>query len=147
MSSLKTFCRLPLNRRKPVHTVHLSKESFKFSSAHFTVFNASQAERLHGHNYYVSVDLQFSDFDKSTDLTIDFHKLKKDIQKSCDYLDEYVLIPKNSSFLSYSKIEQHTQIQFSEKRYLFPDSDIRLLPLANITCEGLCKYLLSLIHI
>ena len=49
--------------------VSLSKERFKFSSTHFTIFNDSEAECLHGHNYLVSVDLGFKS------LAEDFHTI------------------------------------------------------------------------
>ena len=38
-------------------TLRIGKESHKFSAAHFTVFSASERERLHGHNYGVSIRL------------------------------------------------------------------------------------------
>ena len=35
-------------------TIELSKEYLKFSAGHFTVFSATERERLHGHNFSVS---------------------------------------------------------------------------------------------
>ena len=39
-------------------TIRLAKENMKFSAAHFTIFNASERERLHGHNFRVEVDIE-----------------------------------------------------------------------------------------
>ena len=38
-------------------TLHITKEVHKFSAAHYTIFTATERERLHGHNYFVSVRL------------------------------------------------------------------------------------------
>ena len=38
-------------------TIRLAKENMKFSAAHFTIFSASERERLHGHNFRVEVDI------------------------------------------------------------------------------------------
>ena len=35
-------------------TLYIDKESHKFSAAHYTIFSATERERLHGHNYSVS---------------------------------------------------------------------------------------------
>ena len=35
-------------------TLYIDKEAHKFSAAHYTIFSASDRERLHGHNYSVS---------------------------------------------------------------------------------------------
>ncbi|MDC0574224.1 6-carboxytetrahydropterin synthase, partial [Luminiphilus sp.] len=35
-------------------TLHINKQAHKFSAAHFTIFSATDRERLHGHNYGVS---------------------------------------------------------------------------------------------
>ena len=35
-------------------TIYIDKESHKFSAAHFTIFSASERERLHGHNFSVA---------------------------------------------------------------------------------------------
>ena len=38
--------------------IHLHKENFKFSAAHFLIFPDGSAERLHGHNYRVFVEIE-----------------------------------------------------------------------------------------
>nr|HPI41863.1 6-carboxytetrahydropterin synthase [Pseudobdellovibrionaceae bacterium] len=42
-----------------IFSLKLSKDEFKFSSAHFLIFNDHQAERLHGHNYQVEFEVLF----------------------------------------------------------------------------------------
>ena len=124
-----------------MYTVQLSKESFKFSAAHFTVFDQTRSERLHGHNYYVSVRASFKTLDAKTAMTVDFAELKKDIQTECDTLDEYVLLPSESVFLDIQQDGKSITAKLAEKTYVLPKSDVRLLPLSNITCEGLSQLL------
>ena len=39
------------------YAIRVEKENLKFSSAHFLIFEDGTAERLHGHNYRVAVEL------------------------------------------------------------------------------------------
>jgi 6-pyruvoyl-tetrahydropterin synthase len=43
--------------------IELAKEDFKFSAAHFTLFGPDAAERLHGHNYRVTVAVEGEELD------------------------------------------------------------------------------------
>lgn len=121
--------------------MNFSKENFKFSSSHFTMFNATEAERLHGHNYSVSLSLKTKDIDSELGMAIDFNEIKKIIKEACDFLDEYILIPENSGFLKINQEGQQIQVNFANKVYSLPESDVRLLALSNVTCEELAKYL------
>ncbi len=38
-------------------TIEVSKEYLKFSAAHFTIFSATERERLNGHNFRVSAKI------------------------------------------------------------------------------------------
>lgn len=130
-----------MNQFSVMFEISLSKESFKFSSSHFTIFDETRAEPLHGHNYYVSVTLRFHDWDKQTAMAHDFSTLKKEIQTLCDSLDEKVLIALESSFIKTQKEEDGLWVYFAKKRYFFPSEDLVELPTTNITCEALAYYL------
>ena len=39
-------------------SIHIEKDYLKFSAAHFLIFPDGRAERLHGHNYKVFIDLE-----------------------------------------------------------------------------------------
>ncbi|MCB0377210.1 MAG: 6-carboxytetrahydropterin synthase [Bdellovibrionales bacterium] len=120
--------------------VQLAKQRFKFSATHFTVFSKDRAECLHGHNYQVSVDFEFSDLDNKTGLAIEFQVLKDKIQKVCDQLDEKVLIPTESRFLDVKKTFTNIEVTFGEKFYSFPKQDCLLLPIANSSAESLAQW-------
>ena len=128
-------------------TIKLCKDNFKFSAAHFTIFDAQRGERLHGHNYYVAVTLTFSQLQPQSAMTADFHALKSVIAEECELLDEYVLVPKISPHLRVSEANTQVHITFHQKQYTFPGEDVRLLPLQNITSEALAKYLADRLQI
>src|SRR5688572_17666610 len=68
-------------------SIELEKESFKFSAAHFLIFPDGSAERLHGHNYrvYVEIDAALTRFG----LVMDFKSVKPVVRELCDELDEH----------------------------------------------------------
>ena len=72
-------------------SIDLEKEYFKFSAAHFLIFPDGTAERLHGHNYRVRVELgaELSRFG----LVLDFKMVKPVVRGICDRLDEHWIIP------------------------------------------------------
>jgi len=121
--------------------LELNKDRFKFSAAHFTILSPTQAERLHGHNYYLSLKFGFSEISKNLALAVDMNLLKDSVQKICDKLDERVLVAEKSPYLNLYKDHDSLEIKFQEKVYHLPSEDVLLLPLLNISCEALAEYL------
>lgn len=131
----------------PYH-LSLSKEYLKFSASHFTIFDDKQAEALHGHNYYLSVDFTFSKIDDKTQIAMNFQTLKEKLKSLCDKLDEKILVPEQSPFLNIvdsPHYKHHVEIQYSKRHYVFPREEALILPLKNITSEALAEYLYSMI--
>lgn len=120
--------------------VSLSKERFKFSSTHFTIFNDSEAECLHGHNYQVSVDLDFRSLAEDTGLSAEFSHLKSKIDDICEELDERVLLPGNSPFLDIGETSTNVEVKFGHKFYSFPSEDCLILDIVNVSSECLSKW-------
>lgn len=118
----------------------LGKEDFKFSSAHFTLFSADRAERLHGHNYRVVVDLFAPELDELGLLT-DLRAVKEAIRSLCARLDEKTLIPDAGSLLETARSGGELTIRFADRRYVIPIADAILLPVANVTIETLARWL------
>ena len=125
--------------------VSLGKQRAKFSSAHFTIFSDGTVERLHGHNYAVTVD--FYGDQLATGLLFPFSVAKQLIQALCDELDERVLIPGQSPHIRLETNGEELNLFLRtpkvEKRYLFPSCDVRVLPLDNTSSERLAEYLLD----
>ncbi|MGA0869808.1 MAG: 6-pyruvoyl trahydropterin synthase family protein, partial [Planctomycetota bacterium] len=76
---------------KKTWSIQIHKDYLKFSAAHFLIFPDGSAERLHGHNYKVYVDVE-TPLDRHG-LVINFKEIKPIIREVVDELDEYVLIP------------------------------------------------------
>lgn len=124
-------------------TLNLSKENFKFSSAHFLIFDDHSAERLHGHNYKVTVSL--SPMNQSSyenqGYFIDFATLKKTIKTLCDSWDEHVLLPEQHKDIKYkiSENKKNYEITFRDRFYSLPMSEVIFLPTENSSVEELSK--------
>lgn len=123
------------------YLIRLQKENFKFSGTHFTIFSADASERLHGHNYYVAVELEVAAVDEKLGLAFDFNEIKPLVRQECQLLDEYVLIPCQSPYLKIERANGNLVVSFKGKLYSFPQGDVQELPLVNITSEELSKYL------
>ncbi len=123
-----------------MYGIHLAKEPFKFSVSHFTIFSPEHAERLHGHNYQVSVSISVVEVDAKIGLAFDFNLVKPMIRKICDAMDERILIPERSPYLKIEKVGTQVRIQFNKKQYEFPMEDTIFLPLVNVTTEELARY-------
>lgn len=119
-------------------SIKLNKDRFKFSSSHFTIFNSQKAEALHGHNYYVTLEVSKSEA-LENGMLIDVVTLKKELSKILEPLDEKILLPKNSKFLKLEPTGSNLEVSFSNKKYSFPTEDVEVLNLENITMEELSK--------
>ncbi len=120
--------------------IHLAKESFKFSSTHFTIFSPTEAERLHGHNYQVKCDIEIDHLDSKIGMAFDFNLIKPEIKALCDEIDEHILIAGRSPYLKINRSLDSIEIVYSNRKYVFPKGDCRELDLVNITSEELARY-------
>ena len=122
-------------------TLELTKEKFKFGASHFAIFGPYCGERLHGHNYYVSVFFKAHSLDEKLGLAVEFNEVKPKIYELLQSLDEFVLFPENSPYLKFGENGDNCEIQFDKRFYSIPKADIRFLPVTNISVEELSRYL------
>lgn len=122
-------------------TIHIDKESHKFSAAHFTIFSATDRERLHGHNFSVAAKIVAPVDDNG--LTGDYAVYKAQIKKLCDALDEYTLIPSRSPYLQVSEEGQYYHVRHDDDVLMLFKADTLLIPVRNTTVEDLSNYLLE----
>ena len=127
---------------EPVFTLVFAKEDFKFSSAHFTLFGPERAERLHGHNYQVGLELVGRTLDDEG-LLVDFARVKGRIRGLCERLDSRTLVPEDCPHLTVERRDGEVAVRFRERSYRFPEADVFLLPLVNTSIELLARYLWS----
>jgi 6-pyruvoyltetrahydropterin/6-carboxytetrahydropterin synthase len=121
--------------------VQISKERFKFSATHFTIFSEEQAESLHGHNYQVIADLTYKSLDENTGLTSEFSIIKKSLEKICERLDEKILLPIQSPFIEIGETQTNIEVKFSSRFYSFPKEECCLLEIVNTSSECLAQWL------
>ena len=123
-------------------TLHLYKQNFKFSAAHFLIFDEKNAEKLHGHNYQVTVDLAVPPEEKwNNGYFVDFNVFKKFIKSRLDQWDEIVLLPKLNPEMKLSEKGPSIEVHFRDRFYVFPKNEVLLLPVTNTSVEQLSRLL------
>ena len=122
-------------------TLYIDKESHKFSVAHFTVFSATERERLHGHNYSVSARIVAPM--GSNGFSADYNVYKSRLARVCEGLDEYMLLPGASPYLDIASVGASYRVRHGGQEMSFLQSDTRVLPIRNVTVEELSRYLLA----
>jgi 6-pyruvoyl-tetrahydropterin synthase len=82
-----------------------------------------------------------SDLD-SNFFVVDFIELKKDLKSIVKPLDHFILIPDKSKNLEVQISDESVHIRTkSGKKYMFPSSEVKFLPLPETTSELLAKYI------
>ena len=122
-------------------TIHIDKESHKFSAAHFTVFSATERERLHGHNYSVSARIVAPMGENG--FSADYNVYKNRLAALCDSLDEYMLLPADSPYQRIEESGDEYIVYFNDEVMRFLRSDTLVLPILNATVEEFSHYLLG----
>jgi dihydroneopterin triphosphate aldolase (PTPS-III) / 6-pyruvoyltetrahydropterin synthase len=121
--------------------VFVSKETFKFNAAHFVAFPGFR-ERLHGHNYRVSVRLLGSRSIATDGYLIDFGNVKEVTKNVCKSLNEHFLCPQFSDVLVITTNETSVALKCEDgSEFVFPRQDCAMLPIVHATAEELGIYL------
>jgi 6-pyruvoyltetrahydropterin/6-carboxytetrahydropterin synthase len=121
-------------------SLHLFKQTLKFSSAHFLIFDEKRAEMLHGHNYQVELDvlakIPLESEEKGLGYLVDFGALKKELKRLVDLWDEHVLLPALNNEMKISDFNETTyKVEFRDRIYAFPKKEVVLLPIVNTSTE------------
>lgn len=119
-------------------TVELYRNDMKFSSAHFTIFSATNRERLHGHNYQVKTQVCAKMNEHG--ITYDYSITRKQVLALCRSLNEYMLLPEYSPHLTISKQDEFYKVIFDGQAMYFLQAETRLLPIKNTTSECLAQW-------
>ena len=125
---------------RPVESwsISIAKDYLKFSAAHFLIFPDGTAERLHGHNYKVFVDVH-TDLNEHG-LVVNFKEIKPLVREVCDELDEHLLIPGEHPVLTAARVGAQMEIRYRERRYLIPAEEVIVLPIGNTSAENLAAW-------
>jgi 6-pyruvoyltetrahydropterin/6-carboxytetrahydropterin synthase len=118
--------------------VRIAKAEHVFSAAHFITFDEA-CERLHGHNYHVAAEV-YGTLDDNR-LVVDFLLVREKLRGIVAYLDHYVLLPTQHSQIRVEDNGREVTATWNDRRWIFPNGDCRLLPMANTTAEMLAAYI------
>ncbi len=122
-------------------TLHINKERHKFSAAHYTIFSATERERLHGHNYSVSARIVAPMGDNG--FAADYRVYKRRLGELCMALDEYMLLAAESPYQKIAEDGAYYRVSFGGDQMQFLKSDTLVLPIRNTTVEEFSRYLLQ----
>ena len=122
-------------------TLYIDKQSHKFSAAHYTIFSATERERLHGHNYSVSVKIVAPMGNNG--FSADYNLYKTRVGILCDALDEYLILAGDSPHQVVERQGDSYSVKFSDCEMSFLCSDTHVLAITNVTIEELSYYLLQ----
>ena len=122
-------------------TIRLAKQNMKFSAGHFTIFSATERERLHGHNFTVEVDIEARMLGNG--MCFDYGLYKDRVVALCRELNEWVILPTRSPHLRIEEDGDHVYAHFDGQRIPFLRGDVLLLPIANATLEEFAWWFLQ----
>jgi len=122
-------------------TVEIFKENMKFVAGHYTIFSATERERLHGHtfNVYAAITSEVND----NGLTCDYHVYKEKVRQLCRDLNEYFLIAGQSPYQELKPQGEHLYVHYGEEIIPFLQKDVKVLPIRNTTVEELSHWFLE----
>jgi 6-pyruvoyltetrahydropterin/6-carboxytetrahydropterin synthase len=121
-------------------SIKVHKDYLKFSAAHFLIFPDGTAERLHGHNYKVFVEVH-SALDPHG-LVLNFKDIKPRIRRLVDELDEHLLLPGEHPGLTATPTASgQLEIRYGERFYSVPADEVIVLGINNSSAENLAGYL------
>jgi len=120
------------------YKVVVEKDYLVFASGHFLTYSGT-CETLHGHNYRTRVEVE-GELDENS-YVWDFVSLKRLMRRLVDELDHRMLLPLHNPELRLTHEGDGVEVLYKERRYVFPRSDVVLLPVPNTTAEMLAGYL------
>jgi 6-pyruvoyltetrahydropterin/6-carboxytetrahydropterin synthase len=117
--------------------VSIERNRLRFAAAHMATFHA-ECEPLHGHNYDLIVEIEGELTEDSW--VWDFGDLKRTAKGIADELDHKFLLQRESRVLEIRELAGEWEVRFGERRYVFPRSDVAVLPIDNTTAERLAEW-------
>jgi len=121
------------------YSVRIAKDDLVFSAGHFITLEGGQCERLHGHNYRVSAEVQ-GPLDQNH-YVVDFVALRDALRAILDELDHRVLLPTQHPQIRVAADDREVTATFADRRWVFPRGNCALLPIPNTTAELLARHI------
>ncbi len=121
------------------YKVRVTKDHLVFCSGHFISYEGDKCERLHGHNYRATVEIE-GDLDPNH-YVFDFIALKNRTKEITDTLDHRMMLATRNRHIAVEEGQGSVRVRYREREWLFPASDCVLLPIENTTAELLARYI------
>jgi 6-pyruvoyltetrahydropterin/6-carboxytetrahydropterin synthase len=121
------------------YKVRVTKDHLVFCSGHFISYEGDKCERLHGHNYRATVEIEGS-LD-SNHYVFDFIALKNCTRAITDELDHRMMLPTQNPHIKVEESARSVHVHYRDREWLFPRDDCVLLPIENTTAELLARYI------
>jgi 6-pyruvoyltetrahydropterin/6-carboxytetrahydropterin synthase len=119
--------------------VRVTKDHLVFCSGHFISYEGDKCERLHGHNYRATVEIE-GHLDENH-YVFDFIALKNRTKAITDELDHRMMLPTHNPLIKVKEAKQSVLVKYRDREWVFPRDDCVLLPIANTTAELLARYI------
>lgn len=124
---------------KERYRTRVIKDQLVFSAAHFITFAGNICERIHGHNYRVAVEVE-GQLDENG-YVFDFILLRDSAKALVDRLDHRMLLPTQHPTIRVTTEAGEATARFEERRWVFPQDECVLLPIANTTAELMARWM------
>jgi 6-pyruvoyltetrahydropterin/6-carboxytetrahydropterin synthase len=121
------------------YKVRVTKDHLVFCSGHFISYEGDRCERLHGHNYRATVEIE-GVLDENQ-YVFDFIALKHRTKAITDELDHRMMLATRNPFIHLEERPTSVHVRYRDREWLFPRGDCVLLPIENTTAELLARYI------
>ena len=125
-------------------SIILHRYSNHFSANH-ALITKDLVESLHGHNYYVEIEL-FGKLD-SNGIVFDYINLDKSIKAITLEWDHYTLLPRLNKLMKFEENGDNIEIRYGDRFYSIPIDEIRFLECQSITTETLTEVFVQKIKV
>lgn len=119
--------------------IWVSKDHLAFCAGHFISYEGDKCERLHGHNYRTSVEVE-GPLDENH-YVFDFIALKRLTKVITDELDHRMMLPTRNAHIRVVREGKLIDVRYRDRQWRFPEEDCVLLPIENTTAELLARYI------
>lgn len=119
--------------------VRVTKDHLVFCSGHFISYEGDRCEKLHGHNYRATVEIEgVLDVNQ---YVFDFIAIKHRTKAITDELDHRMLLATRNPHIHLTETGNSVHVRYREREWLFPRGDCVLLPIENTTAELIARYI------
>src|SRR5262249_55928265 len=119
--------------------IRVTKDHLVFCSGHFISYEGDKCERLHGHNYRATVEIEGA-LDENH-YVFDFIALKNRTRAITDKLDHRMMLPTQNRLIRVEAGPDSVHVRYGEREWLFPRDDCVLLRMETPPAELLARYI------